>query len=61
METCSHVTEHGSVADGELGVDFDAPPRIGNRVTPSNPQSRVNVSAVRDLVSKSAMLLAEET
>ena len=62
METCSHVTyECGGVADGELGVDSDTPPRIGNRMTPSNSQSRVNVSTGSDLVSKSAMLLAEET
>jgi hypothetical protein len=27
METCSHVTEYGSVADGELGVDSDNQPR----------------------------------
>jgi hypothetical protein len=40
---------------------FRHPPRIGNRMTPSNSQSRVKVSAGRDLVSKSAMLLAEET
>jgi hypothetical protein len=61
VETRVDRTPCGGVADGYLGVDFDTPPRIGNRMTPSNSQSRVKVSAGRDLVSKSAMLLAEET
>ena len=61
VETRVDRTPCGGVADGYLGVDSDTPPRIGNRMTPSNSQSRVKVSAGRDLVSKSAMLLAEET
>jgi hypothetical protein len=60
METELWMWLCGGVADGELGVDSDTPPRIGNRMTPSNSQSRVNVSAGSDLVSKSAMLLAKE-